>query len=108
MSVAGGTYIDTGCSSCFTHLELNIASISEIKVLVSNFSAEYGRNSGATVSVTTKSGTQEFHGSGWWTHRHEGLNANQFFNNQTGLPVPRYRYNIAGFIIAGPVFIPRL
>src|SRR5205823_13403562 len=90
MSVDGATDIDTGCSSCFTHFEPNIDSIAEIKVLVSNFSAEYGRNSGATISVTTKSGTQELHGSGWWTHRHEGLNANSFFNNQTGLPVARY------------------
>ena len=108
MSVDGATDIDTGCASCFTHFEPNIDSISEIKVLTSNFAAEYGRNSGATISVTTKSGTQEFHGSGWWTHRHEGFNANSFFNNQTGLPVPRYRYNIAGWSLGGPVFIPRL
>jgi hypothetical protein len=108
MSVDGATDIDTGCSSCFAHFEPNIDSISEIKVLTSNFAAEYGRNSGATISVTTKSGTQEFHGTGWWTHRHEGLNANQFFNNQTGLPLPRYRYNIAGWSFGGPVYIPRL
>ena len=107
MSVDGATDIDTGCSSCFTHFEPNIDSIAEIKVLTSNFAAEYGRNSGATVSVTTKSGTQEFHGTGWWTHRHEGLNANAFFNNQTGLPVPRYRYNIAGWSLGGPAYIPR-
>lgn len=107
MSVDGATDIDTGCSSCFTHFEPNIDSIAEIKVLTSNFAAEYGRNSGATISVTTKSGTQEFHGTGWWTHRHEGLNANTFFNNQTGLPVPRYRYNIAGWSLGGPAFIPK-
>ena len=66
-SVDGATDMDTGCSNCFTHFEPNIDSISEIKVMVSNYAAEYGRNSGATISVTTKSGTQEFHGSGWWT-----------------------------------------
>jgi hypothetical protein len=108
MSVDGATDIDTGCSSCFAHFEPNIDSISEIKVLTSNFAAEYGRNSGATISVTTKGGTQEFHGSGWWTHRHENFNANQFFNNQTGLALPRYRYNIAGWSIGGPVFIPKV
>ncbi|MEO8592796.1 MAG: carboxypeptidase-like regulatory domain-containing protein [Candidatus Solibacter sp.] len=107
-SVDGATDMDTGCSNCFTHFEPNIDSIAEIKVMVSNFAAEFGRNSGATISVTTKSGTQEFHGSGWWTHRHEGLNSNAFFNNQTGLPVSRYRYNIAGFSVGGPVFIPKL
>jgi hypothetical protein len=108
LSVDGATDIDTGCRSCFAHFEPNIDSIAEIHVLVSNFSAEYGRNAGATISVITKSGTQEFHGSGWWTHRHEGFNANSFFNNQTGLPRARYRYNIAGFSLGGPVYIPKL
>jgi len=78
-SVDGATDMDTGCSSCFAHFEPNIDAIGEVRVLTSNFAAEYGRNSGATISVTTKSGTQSFHGSGWWTHRHEDLNANQFF-----------------------------
>ena len=106
-SVDGATDIDTGCSSCFTHFEPNIDAISEVKVLTSNFAAEYGRNSGATISVTTKSGTQQFHGSGWWTHRNEELNANLFFNNQTGVPRPRYRYNIQGWSFGGPVYIPK-
>ncbi|MGA7237998.1 MAG: TonB-dependent receptor [Bryobacteraceae bacterium] len=106
-SVDGATDMDTGCATCFAHFEPNIDAIGEVKVLTSNFSAEYGRNSGATISVTTKSGTQSFHGSGWWTHRHEDLNANQFFNNQTGLQIPRYRYNIAGWSLGGPIYIPK-
>lgn len=108
MSVDGATDIDTGCRSCFAHFEPNIDSIAEVKVLVSNFSAENGRNAGANISIITKSGTQQFHGSGWWTHRHEQFNANKFFSNQTGLQLARYRYNIAGFSIGGPVFIPKL
>jgi hypothetical protein len=106
-SVDGATDMDTGCSSCFAHFEPNIDAIGEVQVLTSNFAAEYGRNSGATISVTTKSGTQAFHGSGWWTHRHEDLNANQFFNNQTGQLIPRYRYNIAGWTLGGPIYIPK-
>jgi hypothetical protein len=108
MSVDGATDIDTGCRSCFAHFEPNIDSIAEIHVLVSNYAAEYGRNAGATISVVTKGGTQNFHGSGWWTHRHEEFNANSFFNNQTGVQRPRYRYNIAGFSLGGPVYIPKL
>jgi hypothetical protein len=107
-SVDGATDIDTGCRSCFAHFQPNIDAIAEIHVMVSNFSAEYGRNAGANISVITKSGTQEFHGSGWWTHRHEGFNSNRFFNNQTGLPRARYRYNIAGFSVGGPAYIPKL
>jgi hypothetical protein len=105
-SVDGATDMDTGCASCFAHFEPNIDSISEVKVLTSNFAAEYGRNSGATISVATKSGTQEFHGSGWWTHRHESFNANKFSNNQTGVERQRYRYNIQGWSFGGPVYIP--
>lgn len=107
-SVDGATDIDTGCSSCFAHFEPNIDSIGEIKVLTSNYQAEYGRNAGALISVVTKSGTQQFHGTGWWTHRHEGFNANDFFNNQNGLPVPRYRFNIQGWSLGGPAYIPKL
>ena len=108
LTVDGATDIDTGCRSCFAHFEPNIDSIAEIHVLVSNFPAEYGRNGGANISVITKGGTQQFHGSGWWTHRHEQFNANTFFNNQTGVARPKYRYNIAGFSIGGPVYIPKL
>ncbi|HUA57151.1 MAG TPA: carboxypeptidase regulatory-like domain-containing protein [Verrucomicrobiae bacterium] len=106
-SVDGATDMDTGCATCFAHFEPNIDAIGEVKVLTSNFAAEYGRNSGATISVTTKAGTRDFHGSGWFTHRHEDLNANQFFNNQTGLQIPRYRYNIVGWSLGGPIYIPR-
>jgi hypothetical protein len=104
--VDGVSDIDTGCSNCFTHFEPNIDAIAEVKVLTSNYQAEFGRNAGGSVQVVTKSGTQEFHGTGWWTHRHEEFNANDFFNNITGLGRSRYRYNIAGWSLGGPVFIP--
>jgi hypothetical protein len=104
--VDGVSDIDTGCSNCFTHFEPNVDSIAEVKVLTSNYQAEFGRNAGGSVQVITKSGTQQFHGSGWWTHRHEQFNSNDFFNNITGLPRSRYRYNIAGWSMGGPVFVP--
>jgi hypothetical protein len=105
--VDGIADMDTGCSNCFTHFEPNIDAIGEVKVLTSNYQAEFGRNAGGAIQVVTKSGTQEFHGSGWWTHRHEDLNANDFFNNVTGLPRSRYRFNIAGWSFGGPVYIPK-
>jgi hypothetical protein len=104
--VDGVSDIDTGCSNCFTHFEPNVDAIAEVKVLTSNYQAEFGRNAGGSVQVITKSGTQQFHGSGWWTHRHEQFNSNDFFNNITGLPRSRYRYNIAGWSLGGPVFVP--
>ena len=58
--------------------------------------------------MVTKSGTDQFHGSGYWYHRNDGLNANTFINNVRGLPKPLFRYNDPGYTIGGPVYIPQL
>jgi hypothetical protein len=106
MMVDGVINMDTGSNST-TQFEPNIDAIEEVKVLGSNYQAEYGRNSGGTISVLTKAGTREFHGTGWWTHRHEEFNANDYFNNETGLSRPLYRYNVEGWSLGGPIFVPR-
>ena len=106
-TVDGVTDMDTGSGSQTMHYEPNMDSIAEVKVMTSNYQPEFGRNSGGLISVVTKGGSQDFHGSGWWTHRHEAFNANNFFNNRTGIPIQPYRYNIAGFSVGGPVYIPR-
>ncbi len=105
-TVDGVTDVDTGSGATTIHYEPNMDSIAEVKVLTSNYQAEYGRTAGGSISIITKGGGQSFHGSGWWTHRHEEFNANNFFNNSTGLPRTPYRYNIAGFSVGGPVYIP--
>lgn len=104
-TVDGVTAVDTG-SGQWVHFEPNIDTISEVKVLTSNYQAEFGRNAGGTISVITKGGGRDFHGSGWWTHRHDEFNANEFFRNRSGVQKPPYRYNIAGYSIGGPVYIP--
>jgi hypothetical protein len=81
-------------------------SIAEVKALLSNYAAEYGRSAGATVNVITKGGTKNFHGLGSYFKRHEQFNANSFFNNRNGLGKPRYRYNTWSYNIGGPVYIP--
>ncbi len=81
-------------------------AVAEVKVLLSNYQAEYGRMSGANVQIVTKSGTKEFHGGGSYYKRHEQFNANNYFNNQVGAPKPRYRYNTFNYNIGGPVYIP--
>ncbi|MCC6856969.1 MAG: TonB-dependent receptor [Bryobacterales bacterium] len=85
---------------------INLDAISDVKVLLNNYQAEYGRNGGAFINVVTKSGTQEFHGSGYWYKRHEMFNANNFFNNRNQVAKPIYRYNTLGFTLGGPVYIP--
>jgi hypothetical protein len=88
-------------------------SIAEFKVLTGAYQAEYGRSAGAQLQLVTKSGTSQFHGSGYLYHRNEGMNANTYLNNirtQFGLsvtPKPLFRYNDPGYTIGGPVPIPK-
>ena len=83
-------------------------SVSEVNVLLTNYQAEYGRNSGATINVVLKSGTRDFHGTAYEYKRNEALNANNFFNNTTGVKRARYRYDIWGYTLGGPVYVPGL
>ncbi|HYW47230.1 MAG TPA: carboxypeptidase-like regulatory domain-containing protein [Bryobacteraceae bacterium] len=112
-TVDGITDLDTGSNST-VHYEPNIDAIQELKVLTSNYQAEFGRNSGGTITAVTKSGTRDLHATGQWTHRHEEFNANSWLNNHsltatgTAQPIPRYRYNIESYTVGGPAYIPRL
>jgi hypothetical protein len=85
----------------------NMDAIGEVRILTSNYQAEYGRNSGGAITAITKSGTTQFHGSGYNFYRHESLNANNFFNNRSGTPKQPYRYRISGYSIGGPIYIPK-
>ena len=111
LTVDGVTNIDTG-SNGGVLATMNMDMIAEFKVLTNAAPAEFGRSSGAQINVITKSGTRDFHGTGYLFHRHEGLNANSWLNNQQpqangeARPRPLYRYNYAGFNAGGPVLIP--
>ncbi len=92
-------------------LNPSMDSLAEVKVLLNQYQAEYGRMRGAGVQMVTKSGTRDFHGSFSYFKRHEQFNANSFFNNRTivgGKPIPkaRYRYNTFSYTIGGPIYIP--
>lgn len=93
-----------------SQLKLTVSqdAVAEVKILVSNYQAEYGRMSGSNVVVVTKSGTRELHGLASYFKRHEQFNANNFFNNRNGLANPRYRYNTFTYNLGGPIYIPRL
>ena len=112
-SVDGITDMDTGSNSTL-HYEPNADAVQEMKVLTSNYQAEFGRNSGGTITVVTKNGTQQFHGSVVWNHRNEGFNANLWQNNRNGrnaagVPtsyISPYRFNVETYTIGGPIYIP--
>ncbi len=89
-----------------TENEINLDAVAEVKVLMANYQAEYGRNSGAIVNVVTKGGTQEFHGTAYWYKRHEMFNATSWINNKNSTAKGRYRYNTVGYNLGGPVYLP--
>lgn len=86
--------------------EPNMDSIAEVKVLSNHYAAEFGRNAGGLVTVVTKSGSSEFHGSAYYHFRDDSLNANTFFNNRTNTPKQPSRHELPGYSIGGPVFLP--
>src|SRR5690349_21588852 len=80
---------------------LPIEAISEAAIL-SNFEAEYGRNSGAIVNIVTKSGTNDFHGSLFEFFRNNKLDARNFFNPKPD-PQTAFRNNQFGGALGGPI-----
>lgn len=83
LTVDGGFNMDSGSNNSQIN-NVGIDFIREVKIQTSNFSAEYGRNSGASINVVTRSGGNEFHGSAFEFLRNERLDANNFFNNTRG------------------------
>jgi hypothetical protein len=79
-------------------------SVQEYKVTTNNATAEEGRNSGASISVATRSGTNEFHGNAFYFMRNDALNANDFFSNAQGVEKHKVRLNQPGFDLSGPIF----
>lgn len=77
----------------------NPDALEEFSVLTNNFSAEYGRNSGAVVNAVTKSGTNSLHGSLWEFLRNDALDARAFF----GLSKSKLRRNQFGGAAGGPI-----
>jgi hypothetical protein len=105
-AVDGITNLDTGSNNTL-QFEPNMDSIAEVKVLTSNFQAEYGRNGGGVITVITRGGGHDFHISAYDTYRNEELNANSFWNNRTNVAKAPYRYRITGYTVGGPIFIPK-
>lgn len=85
----------------------NPDSLQEESVTTNTFTADTGDASGV-VSMTTKSGTNEFHGDLNYMLRNEALNANGFYNNYYDIPRPMYRLLQGGGSLGGPVIIPKL
>ncbi|MBV8903979.1 MAG: carboxypeptidase regulatory-like domain-containing protein, partial [Acidobacteriia bacterium] len=87
---------------------LSLDATQSVEVKVANFDAKFGRNQGVTIMAVSKGGTQEFHGAAYYYDRNEAFNANNFFNNRSGLPQQEYRISTFGGTFGGPLHIPRV
>lgn len=112
-TIDGASNVDTG-NNGGTHVTLNPDAIDEVKILTSNYQAEFGKAAGGQIAVTTKSGTNAWHGNGRFFHRNDGLNANEWFNKKNELLNQQpnapyiYRYNYVGYQVGGPIKKDRL
>jgi len=78
-------------------------AVQEFKVQQTNFSAEYGYSGASVVNMITRSGSNRFHGSGYEFFRDDSLDANDWFANRNGEPIPPLRRNNFGFTFGGPI-----
>jgi hypothetical protein len=111
-SYDGVTNKDTGSNSG-NYAAPALDSIAEVKVQASNFQAEYGRSSGATITVVTKSGSRNFRGSMAYYKRHESLNTNTWDRRRqcdagqtASCAKAPYRFDNTAWTLGGPVLIP--
>jgi Carboxypeptidase regulatory-like domain len=102
LTVDGGFNMDSGSNNSQIS-NVGIDFIEQVALKTANFSAEYGRNSGAAINVVTRSGSNDLHGSAYEYHRNDGLDGNDFFNNARGVDKARLRYNDFGWSLGGPI-----
>jgi hypothetical protein len=96
-SIPGSSVLGT------TNTLLSADALEEFRVLTSSFAPEYGRTPGGQVSLTTRSGSNAFHGSLSEYFRNEKLDANDWFANSVGLGRAALRQNTYGGVFGGPI-----
>lgn len=85
---------------------ISIDALQEFSIQTSTFSPEFGRSPGAQISLVSRAGTQDFHGTFFEYLRNDKLDANDYFANRAGLRAA-LRHNQFGFVVGGPIILPR-
>jgi len=98
----GASNVDTG-NNGGTHVTINTDAIAEVKVLTSNYGAEFGKASGGGIVVVSKGGSNSFHGNAHFFHRNDGMNAAGWVANHNDTAKQLYRYNTEGYMLGGPI-----
>lgn len=102
LTVDGGFNLDSGSNGSQIN-NVGIDFIREVSIKTSNFSAEYGRNSGASINVVTRSGENKYHGGAFENVRNDKFDANETFNVSRNVRRPTLRFNNFGFSFGGPI-----
>jgi hypothetical protein len=95
-----------GAPGSVTGEKLGVDAVQEFSVISTNQGAEYGRTAGGVVNAITKSGTNQFHGTGYEFLRNSALDARNFFDDPTA-PIPSFRRNQFGASAGGPIIKDR-
>jgi hypothetical protein len=82
---------------------LGTNELQELTIVSNGYTAQYGRAAGANINYSTKSGTNQFHGNAEWQWNGDSLNANDWFNNNSGTPRPFANSNMWAGSIGGPI-----
>ncbi len=101
-TIDGASNVDSG-NNGGTQVTINTDAIAEVKVLTSNFQAQYGKAGGGSIVVTSRGGDNNFHGNVHFFHRNEGMDANTWIGDHDGTQKQLYRYNTVGAQIGGPI-----
>ncbi len=103
----GANNNDTGSNRTIL-LYPSIEAIAEFKSLRNSYGPEYGQAAGAIISIVTRGGENQFHGSLFYFGRNDKLNATEFFTNRGGQKKDKLRRNDFGFSLGGPIIKDRL
>jgi len=86
----------------------SVDTIAESNMLTNSYGPEYGQATGAIISITTKSGTNQFHGGVFYAGRNNALNANDWFSNFNKTGQAELRRNEYGYNLSGPIIKNKL
>lgn len=86
----------------------NFEAIQEYQITTNQFNADQGRNLGATITISTKSGGNDFHGAAYWFFENDKLNARTAFESRFDEPRSPVRYNEGAFTLGGPAIKNKL
>ena len=104
--LAGAVPVQTALGT--TQSLVSVDALQEFKIQTSGYTAEYGRNPGGQVAFTTRSGTNDMHGTLFDYFRNTALDANSSFNDYNGIPKTAEHQNDFGGTVGGPIRIPHV